>query len=464
MRALLIKYLTAVRNSYWFLPSLMALGAGLLAALTTYLDRAYAVDWIVHLAWLDAGEPEGARALLSTIAGSMITVAGVTFSITIAAVSFASGQFGPRILSNFMGDRGNQITLGTFIATFVYCLLVLRTVHNGSEGPEGEIVGAFVPHLSTLCGFGLALASIAVLIFFVHHIPESIHISNVVAGIGRGLLSRIDDLFGAQDAVQEARDELESVQLGYALDEAALVSAGEDGYIQAFDEDGLVQTATQHDLFIRMLCRPGEFVSAARPLLAVWPSERVDGALRSSLQSSFALGRQRTQAQDLTFFVDELVEIAARALSPGVNDPFTAMSCIDWLGAALARVARAPLDSSVHRDARGTPRLALPVLDFDALVDAAVGQLRPYAQSDRNAALHLLRMLGEVMVMASNEAQRATLAERAVALRDGALDALPHPDDCEAVQDRAHVVLYLQHTPDDTEALVRVRGRTAARA
>jgi uncharacterized membrane protein len=146
--------------------------------------------------WASLNQPEGARTLLATVAGSMITVAGVTFSLTILAVSYATSHFGPRLLDNFMRDRGNQITLGTFLATFLYCLLVLRTVRSGSDiFKPGANAALFVPHLSVLVAIALTLASVGVLIYFIHHIPESIHISNVLHRISRELSDKIEDLY-----------------------------------------------------------------------------------------------------------------------------------------------------------------------------------------------------------------------------------------------------------------------------
>ena len=190
MRAHLLDLWDTLRSSYWFIPSLMAVGAVVLSVVTTMADGRVGSDWIDGVSWLYANKPEGARTLLSTVAGSMIGVAGVTFSITIASVVYASGQYGPRLLSNFMRDTGNQVTLGTFIATFLYGLLVLRTIRTADEGsgganPSGDLTGAFVPHIAILVGLVLALASIAVLIYFIHHVPDSIHVSNVIAGIGR---------------------------------------------------------------------------------------------------------------------------------------------------------------------------------------------------------------------------------------------------------------------------------------
>ncbi len=186
MIARALKFLDGIRASFWFVPTLMSVVAVALAFVLTGFDSQFGAAWLRDVGWLYANKPEGARVLLSTVASSMITVAGVTFSMTTLAVSFASGNIGPRVLSNFMRDRGNHVTLGTFIATFLYCIFVLRTIRAENE-VDNQIYEPFVPHTAILGALILTAASVAVLIYFIHHVPESIHMSNVVANIGRGL-------------------------------------------------------------------------------------------------------------------------------------------------------------------------------------------------------------------------------------------------------------------------------------
>ena len=179
MRAQLLKYWDRIRSSFWFLPSLMACGAVALALATVALDGSVTDDWLQTLAWVYTGGAEGASAVLETIAGSMITIAGVVFSLTLVALSLASSQFGPRLLRNFMRDTANQVVLGTFVATFLYCLLVLRTIRRADEV-------AFVPHLSVTLGVLFAIASLGVLIYFIHHVSVSIQADEIIARVGSG--------------------------------------------------------------------------------------------------------------------------------------------------------------------------------------------------------------------------------------------------------------------------------------
>lgn len=429
----------AVRASYWFLPSLMTITAAGLSVVLIGLDVRLGAEWIRDVPFLYGNRPEGARAVLSTIAGSMIGVAGVTFSITIASVVYASGQYGPRLLTNFMDDRGNQITLGTFIATFLYCLLVLRTIRTAGEG-EGAI-GEFVPHVAILVGLALAVASVGVLIFFIHHVPESIHVSNLVAGVGRDLLGKVGTLFperiGAGGTTTDADGgETESPLPDGFYDGARRVAADGAGYLSGIDADAMLRLACEHDLLLRVRHRPGDFVADGDTLVLAWPPDRVTDGACVAIRTAFAWGAQRTARQDVRFLVDELVEIAARALSPGVNDPFTAISCVDWLGAALKDLAGRDFPRPERYDRDGALRVVAHPTTFEQFVAGVFGQLRPYLAADRNAALHALKVIGEIAGRATDDDQRAALRREADAILDGARTALALEADRDAVRQR----------------------------
>lgn len=449
VKARALDLLDTLRSSYWFIPSLMAVASAVLSVVVVKVDAAIGPEWIYEVSWLYGNTPDGARAVLSTIAGSMIGVAGVTFSITIASVVYASGQYGPRLLTNFMRDRGNQVTLGTFIATFLYCLLILRTIQSGEgEGTGPGAVGEFVPHVAVVTGMGLALASVGVLIFFVHHVPESIHVSNVIAGVGRHLRESLDALFPARvgsaaPTDEAARDGQEAAVLpAHFFDEAHRVTADGTGYVRSLDIDALLETAVRHDLLVRLRHRPGDFVSEGDALVLAWPPDRA-GAAADGFRQAFVWGPHRTALQDVRFLVNELVEIAARALSPGVNDPFTAISCLDWLAAALKCLGGRDVPDPVRYDEDGALRVVAQPTTFEEFVDGVYGQLRPYLAADRNAALHALKTIGEVAGRTPTASRRAVLRRHADALAEGAEAALGVEADREAVRERHRAVARL---------------------
>lgn len=403
LRARAFEIIEDVRGSYWFVPALLAL-AGFLGGLgLVYVDAVVGDAWLGRFEWFYGSRPEGARALLSTVAGSTITVAGVVFSVTLAAVTYASGQYGPRLLSAFTRDRGNQVTLGVFIGAFLYCLVVLRTICSAEEASAdtaGALREAFVPHVAMFGALALAVAAIAVLIYFVHHVTDAIHINNVIARIGHGLIDQIaerrrDVVAGA--GVAPDREHPPTVA-------GAPVPATRTGYVEAIDEHALLRLATRHDALIQVLAMPGDFVHRGLPVLRV---AAADPDHFSACGELFAIGRQRSALEDLRFPIDELVEIAARALSPGVNDPFTAIACIDWLCAALIDLARMPQRPAVLRDEEGIARVVQRRLGLSDFLRAAVGQLAPYAVKDPNAGAHLVRTLETICASLSDPDQRA---------------------------------------------------------
>lgn len=413
LRARLHTLWDSLSASYWFVPSVMALLALLLGGLMVWLDAGPAARLFDGVSWYQKVQPDGAHEVLSTIAGSMITVAGVTFSITIVAIAFAAAQYGPRLLTNFMSDRGNQFTLGTFIATFVYCLVVLRTIRGGEES-------AFVPQLAVLTGLALALCSIAVLIYFIHHVPESIHINNVAARVGRRLIAAIPKQFprsiGAPAETHPREPEREP---------GRAIAACDTGYIQGVQEKVLMDVACAHDLVVRLQYRPGDFVHCGRALMEAAPADRA-AAAADDLRSAYSVGAKRTPANDLDFLVSELVEIAARALSAGVNDPGTAITCIDWIGAGASTLAKRQIPSPFRSDENRIVRVIAFPDDFDRFMDRGFGRLRQYVAGDVIACEHMLTVLGVVLGDCRTVEQRAACSHQAMRLIDAACAKLDH--------------------------------------
>lgn len=447
MRALILRYIEELRASYWFIPAIMCVGAAVLAVGITEIDRRVAAEWIDAVQWLFPNKPEGARAVLSTIAGSMITVAATTFSITIASVTFASGQFGPRLLNNFLRDRGNQVALGTFIATFLYCLLVLRTVRSADEGTveSGEALGAFIPNLAILLGLMLAVFSIGVLIFFFHHVPRSILISNVVANIGGDLDRKMEDLF--PQAIGEPASEVARREPEPEWMHAAFVQAEKAGYLESIDEAGLVETARTWDATFRLAYRPGDFVSAGQPLVWVVPAA-VAEQMTDKVQDAFVWGNQRTPLQDIVFLFNELIEIAARALSPGINDPFTAMTCLDWLGNALVGLQNRTFPEAHRYDADGHLRVVTEPYTFAGFADIVFGRLRQYFAADRTAALHMLKVIADVGAGTEDPERRNVLAQHAGRLYAACTALIVIEEDRTALLSRYQTVLGILKSGD----------------
>ena len=425
----------SLRATYWFIPAVMAAAAGVLGLASVQVDRWLASRYVAELAWIYSGGPEGARAVLGVVAGSVMSTAGVTFSITIAALSLASTQLGPRLLHTFMRDTANQVVLGTFIATFVFCLLVLRTIQGDEEG------GRFVPALSVTAGVGLGLASLGVLIFFIHHVAVSIQAPNVVAGVGRELAKHVERAFPTPERVEAARPAATLPADFDAL--AAAVDSTEDGYVQVLDEDALVAIAARAGVLLMVELRPGQFVAQGAALVRAWPPEAMNPRLARDIRRRFVVGTQRTAEQDVEFAVDQLAEVAVRALSPAINDPFTAIACLDWLGAGLCRAARGRTARTQRADARGTVRVVYRNgYTFTGLIDAAFNQIRQFGARSPAVMLRMLETIEAVVRCTGGDRdEMQTLLHHAQMVHRAALQATAEPRDREDLQRRYAEVL-----------------------
>lgn len=373
------------------------------------------------------GGPDGARAVLSTIAGSMVSLTGITFSITVVALTLASTQFGPRLLRNFLRDRGNQIVLGTFIATFLYCLLVLRSV----RGTDQHV---FVPHLSVTAGILLVIASVGVLIYFIHHVAQSIQAAHVIALVGKDLDEILDRLYPETIGAESPGPDLTS-KPDFA-DKTTPAKAMRSGYIQAIDSEGLMKLAVTHDVVIQVNCRPGHHVIAGSVLVNVCSAEGVDKELATGINEVFILGSERTGEQDAEFAVNQLVEVAVRALSPGINDPFTAINCIDRLGVSLAKLTKRSIPSPYRYDANNKLRVIADFNAFADLTNAAFNQIRQAGRNNAAVTIRLLEVIAEIAGHARRDGDRSALLHQAILIERSSHSSLPEEEDRKDVRRR----------------------------
>ncbi len=415
----------------------------MLSLVMTQLDKANPhQNWVTSLGWTFSRGPEGSRAVLSTVAASMMTIASVTFSITIVALQLASSQFGPRLLRNFMRDRGNQVAIGTFIATFTYCLLVLRTV-NGTESEQ------FVPHMSVTVGLLLALASVGVLIYFIHHSAESIQAENVISSVSNELERAINKLYPEQLGKNPPDDDSES-QLPAEFDQKSLpIRSPRSDYLQAIDVNKLLKLAVENDSVFSVDVRPGKFCFERDILVRAWPPDRVDDKVTKEVRGAFYFGSRRTLAQDVEFAIDQLVEIAVRALSPGINDPNTAINCVDRLGAALCTLAKRAFPSRFRHDDKDRLRIVTEVSTIGGIVNAAFDQIRQASRENASVTIRLLETLGTVAGHAADEDFRGALRRQAEAVHRGSEDGLKEQTDRRAADQRYQEVIDALDKPQD---------------
>lgn len=417
MTARFRKLLADLSETFWLMPAMMVL-AGVAAALwLVQLDRSGLLPrWLLE-DWLYDGGATGARTLLGAVAGSTIGVAGTVFSITIAALSLAAGQMGPRLLRNFTRDRGNQFTLGAFLGTFSYALIVLRSVRTEDEG-------GFIPHLALSVGIGLAFVCVATLVYFVGHIAGRINVDTVI-----DLVS--DDVHSAICRLTTDTRQCDPPPLTFWR-KASPVCDLRRGYLQHLDEEGLADWATEHETAIRLLVRPGDYVFPGAPIaLMMPPVEGADVAIRNAT----ALGPQRVSSSDLRFVIRQLVEVAVRALSPGINDPHTAISVLDRLGAALCemKTLRLPTGVWLRND---QPVLVVPQIQYEQLINTMFHMIRQNAAGNAPVLMRQLEVLTQVVSCERDRTRMAALKRHAdLVLADAERDIVT-PGDLEDLRRR----------------------------
>jgi uncharacterized membrane protein len=372
----------------------MAVMAVALSLISIAADTRFRDDMLREQGWIYTGGAEGARAVLSVIAGSIITVAGTTFSITVAALSLASAQFGPRLLHNFMRDTGNQVVLGTFTSTFLYCVLVLRTVRGLEDN-------TYVPHLSVTLGVVLALASLGVLIYFIHHVAESIQVAHTIQVVGEEVNGLLERLFPERIGTTNQSASADRIEGGVE------VQGRSEGYVQRIDLDRLLKTAIRCHLKLQLAARPGDYIIPGETIAVT--STTIDKRTASIVRSSFTLGRTRTSHQDAAFALLQIAEIALRALSPGVNDPFTAVMCIDRITAGMCHLADRSLPHPVRHDDSGVVRVIAPRYEYADLVQAGYGHIRESAASQAYVSEHLRQQIRRIIQRAQDESFRRPL-------------------------------------------------------
>lgn len=403
MRALHLVPLRAaaltLRESFWFLPLLMLLGATALALGTLWVDRRVdpeALD-VVALEWVRLGGHDGSRTMLAALAGSVMTVAGVVFSVTMAVLTLTSSQFGPRLLRNFLRDRGIQVVLGTFLATFLHAVLVMLAL-----GGEGEPL----PRVSVLTSTGLTVASLIAFVYFVHHVATQVQADRVIAAAARDLDAVIDGIYSRPG------DERPGCRAGLSPDfdrEARPVGAPRDGYVTAIDLERLIRVAEEHDAVLHVDAAPGHFVSAGEAIARVAPPGRLTPALERVVRRSFYFGTLRTPEQDLEFAIEQVVEVGVRAMSPGINDPFTAVRCVDRLEASLGRLFQRQAPPSLCGDCRGDLRV---IVRWATVVESIAAAFAPLRHAGRHDAILLRAIARSIGVLA--ELVRAPEVARAL--------------------------------------------------
>ena len=390
-----------LRGSLWFLPSIFVVAAIMLAEVARVLTPAQSPA----AAGMLLVDVDGARSLVATIAGSVITVTGLVFSLMVVSLQLASQQFSPRLLRTFLRDRGTQVVLGVFLATFAYSLTVLRSIRSVPE--------PFVPPVAVAGTFVFALASVIALVYFIHHATVEIRVDTMMRDVARETLDTIAYVYPNPQSSQPA------TPVPHTPPGAALVRASASGFLQDVSLEALAAAARDEDLVVRLHVPVGEYVVEGTPLLWVWhatgepPADDTVLRVRPALFSAVQVGHERTIQGDVAFGLRQLVDIAAKALSPAINDPTTAVHAVDRLAGLLCVLAGRRLEPRIALDHDGSARAVVPSRTFDEFLDLACGQIRRYGAGEPAVTMSLLKLLTLVAGCTDDASERASVVAEA---------------------------------------------------
>lgn len=396
-----------LRGGFLVRPLIIALALGLAGMLLSALEEAVpAVNrWVPRALFPSHADPQVAQVILGGIAAAMMTVVSIVFAILLMTLTLASMQFSPRIIVSFSQDRVTQETLGIFLGTFTYCVAALPAAHT--------LPRPFEPVLTVLGAMLLSLACVAWLLYFIHHISQAISVNHIVDRIAQETEAIIDQTMPRpvrRDRLTEA-DLHAGNQLEPSAREAPVFSSV-SGYVRFIDARRLVVQARSMGVTIRVLRRVGHFVPEGIPLLMVSKGDKLSAEKVDEMRATFDFGPTRTLQQDVEYGILQIVDIALKAISPAVNDPSTAITCVDQLSRILIRFALREPPESLLYDPPGVVRVSLPWLSFDRLVESAFEQIRLYAKADVAVSLRMLRALGDIAATIPDPDFRRSLVER----------------------------------------------------
>lgn len=425
MTARLTTLWEGVRMSLWFLPGTLTLCAVLLA----WFALSFPLELVERggPAWLlSRGSFSDASHLLSSLLTSMITMATLAISITMVVLALAAGQLGPRLIRSFMGDTRAQLALGFLLATIVYLLLVLHMVSGGTREES-------LPRLAVTVGTLLVLICVFVLLFFVHHLARSIVADTVIQRVGRDLDAAVGQMLPQpRDACQLAAQHRHPPP----LDGGAVLSLPGGGYVQAVDYAGLAECAREAGAVIELGFRPGQHLLPHGEHGRVAPASALTQDMRETISGRIVVGSTRTASQDLEFAIRQLVEVAVRALSPGINDPFTAIAAIDRLGVSLVHVMRHGAADGAWCDREGMVRVTGKTTSFRGIVDAAFNQIRQAGAGHPAVLIRILATLARLAEHVRHEEHRNALTDHVAMVFAAGSRAIEEPRDIEAMETR----------------------------
>lgn len=431
----LLFFWNELKATFWFIPVLIIIFSVGLAVLLVYVDEAVAISQDGLGRFFFVNSADSARSILSTISGAMIGVAGTVFSVTLVALTLASSQFGPRLIKNFMYVRLNQVVLGSYISTYLYCLLVLNTIKDNDSF-------IFVPSLSILVAIIAAMVNIVLLIVFIHQIAVSIQADKVISDILDLMIGQAETLFPekiGEGAPQERAVVEEDIKSAYTTTLSLRVEG--NGYLQYIDHDGLLDYSTNQDSLLELSCRPGFYLVSGLEVGKLYTNTEVEEGVEETLLTHFVLGKTRTFQQDLEFSIHQMVEIACRALSPGINDPYTAIACIDNLTATLAKLAQRKFPSRYRFDQEEKLRIIAEVLSFEGTLGAAFNQIRQFSTGNIAVIIRLMEALITIHQLVTTAEQKQVVIQHAQLVLNTGKNSIQEQLDLDDLLERAQKII-----------------------
>ena len=395
-----------LKVSFWFTPLVMSLGAVVLVWAMNWLDRRIPNELLQNSNLVLSGSADQARATLVSMATSILTTAGVVFTLLTLPLSTVAAQYGSRLLRLFLSDRITQFVLGMFVGTFVYCITAATSIPSAEAALEA-------PQVLVTVGLLLMMATFGSLILLVQHISTMLQAPQIAAAAGAELLEVVqsevlDEVSWDAKPIGQPAPVTRTVKNSMEEGEGYPVRSPGSGYIQYIDPEYMLTLAQEKNLVVRLLRKPGDFVWPGEVVALVWPSDgigaqrtavlpvQIDQEMAKELRRAFRLGKQRTPAQDVECAINQLVEMAVRAMSPAINDPLTAMTCLDYMGQGLALFAQKREEYSQIYDRDGRLRLVFEPVTFDQLLSAAFDMLRHCSSDNASVLLHMLDVIGTI--------------------------------------------------------------------
>jgi uncharacterized membrane protein len=377
------------------------LGGILLSVLLLYLDTSIEFKPSGLLQYFFTGSAGSARTVLSVISGAMIGIAGTVFSITLVVLTLASSQFGPRLLRNFMHNRLNQTVLGIYLSTYIYCLIILNSVK------DNELI-SFVPTFSVLFAIILTFICVIYLILFIHDVSMSIQPSQIIKSINRELEKDIEKAFSSdlEDNTQEKEYHSIVAKIKLQLKVKSKIANPSSGYLQFIDYKPLLELAKEYNLLIIIHFKPGEYIIKDEIMAGIYSEEEIEDSVIKKIRDLFVTANDKIAFQDAEFAVNQIVEIACKALSPGINDPFTAIACIDYLSSVMCKLTTVKFPPQFVEDSEDVVRIVAEALTFSGMLGAAFHQIRQFGAQSPSVIIRLMESLGRILDFTRNTEQR----------------------------------------------------------